>query len=492
MDLFVWDQRYQTGESMVDREHRGLFELINRLADLHESKASAETLRAIVDELMRYAQVHFCHEEALMLDVGCDRRFVEAHVAAHRSFAQQLVALPANESAAIDAEYLLRFLSSWLAYHILGIDQSMARQIRKIRTGVGAFRAYEDERDAQTDPATASLLAAMKILYGVVVQRNEALQGFNEKLEEQVKARTRELAAANNMLEADIRQRELAERELQDRNSKLEVLNARFAEMGSQLLQAEKLASVGQLAAGVAHEINNPISFVLSNLSAVDGYLKSVLRALDAWEQSGAEQPPGIEGLYRQLDLDYIRQDAPALILESRQGLARVQKIVQDLRDFSQVDSAQAWLWSDLNQCMERSLALLGAVPGKLEIKKAYADLPKVLCQPAQISQVLYSLLTNAIEAMPSGGVLTLRSAVEAEQVWLEVADSGCGIAAEILPRIFEPFFTTKPLGTGNGMGLALAYGIARQHLGEISVRSEVGRGSVFRLVLPVQACDAG
>ncbi len=486
MELFAWDERYHTGEVIVDREHRGLFALINRVAELDAAQAEGAALRAVLDELVQYAQTHFHHEEVLMRDVGCDPRFIEVHETVHREFARQVERMLPQNGASIDAEHLLRFLASWLAFHILGIDQSMARQIREIRTGGAAATAYERERLKQADPATTSLLAAMQNLYGMVAERNVALQDFNTKLEAQVALRTRELEAAKQQLESDIKRRELAEKTLVARNQQLEGLNARLAEMGTQLVQAEKLASLGQFAAGVAHEINNPVSFVIANLGAVAEYLDKLQQALGEWERHSAARPPWIEDCYRKLDIEHIRQDAQPLVRESRHGLERVKDIVQELRDFSQVDCAQEWAWSDLNHRLDAALSYFSHALGKIETVKAFSDLPMVHCQPAQIGQVLQSLLGNALEAMPSGGVLRLRSGVDGQKVWLDISDSGVGIAPDILPSIFDPFFTTKPVGTGNGMGLALAYGIVKAHQGRIEVSSVVGQGTCMRVYLPI------
>lgn len=493
MELFAWDARYDTGERFVDREHRGLFALINRVVELDAAQADQGALRTVLDELALYAQTHFHHEEVLMRDAGCDARFIAAHEAVHRDFAAQIDTLLTQQSGEqINAEHLLRFLASWLVFHILGMDQSMARQINQIRTGVAAATAYESERAKRPDPATTSLLAAMQNLYGMVAERNLALQGFNEKLEAQVALRTRELEAALQQLAEDIRRRELAEQTLVARNQQLEGLNARLAEMGTQLVQAEKLASLGQFAAGVAHEINNPVSFVIANLGALADYLHNLQQALGEWERHSAARPPWIEECYRKLDIEHIRQDAALLVSESREGLGRVKTIVEELREFSQVDNAEEWAWSDLNHRLDTALSYFSHALGNIEVLKAYNDLPMVYCQPAQIGQVLQSLLGNALEAMSTGGVLRLRSGVDGQLVWLDISDSGVGIAPDVLPRIYDPFFTTKPVGGGNGMGLAMAYGIVKAHQGRMEVSSAVGKGTCMRVYLPISGVRPG
>lgn len=466
MALFTWDERFLTGEASVDHEHRGLVDLINRVAALQTEDDNGASAAQILDELVEYAAVHFQHEEALMASTGCDPRHTQAHAGVHQHFARQVSQMRQTGAGEADLEYLLRFLSSWLAYHILGMDQAMTRQIRHIRTGMSAAEAYEAEKKVATDPATSSLLAAMHSLYGVVAQRNQQLMDFNEQLESQVQERTAELAAANQSLIS--------------RNRDLQSLNAKLEEAHQQLLQAEKLAALGQLAAGVAHEINNPISFVRSNIHTLNDYLQDLLRIVDPSEAT----PPDI-------DVAFLREDIPVLMHESLEGIERVKKIVQHLRDFSQLDRAQAWGWGNLRTCLDSTLQLLASrlndgPAGKIALRREDGDTPEIWCCLPLLNLVLAGLLINAIEAVPPGqGEIHLRSGSSGEEVWLEIADNGRGIAPELLPKIFDPFFTTKPVGTGTGMGLAQAWGIIRQHHGRIDVSSTPGRGSSFRVVLP-------
>jgi hemerythrin-like metal-binding protein len=157
MALFTWDERFLTGEASVDHEHRGLVDLINRVAALQTEDNNGASAAQILDELVEYAAVHFQHEEALMASTGCDPRHTQAHAGVHQHFARQVSQMRQTGAGEADLEYLLRFLSSWLAYHILGMDQAMTRQIRHIRTGMSAAEAYEAEKKVATDPATSSL-----------------------------------------------------------------------------------------------------------------------------------------------------------------------------------------------------------------------------------------------------------------------------------------------------------------------------------------------
>ncbi len=265
-------------------------------------------------------------------------------------------------------------------------------------------------------------------------------------------------------------------------------------QLESQLVQSEKLASLGQLAAGVAHEINNPIGFISSNLGALDGYFKQLQDMLDAYRK--AENAIGSSEVIEQLgklrervELDFLREDIPLLIKESKEGIGRVGQIVKDLKDFSRVDSNQEWQWANLQQGIESTLNIVAnELKYKADVVKEFQQLPDIECLPSQINQVIMNLIVNASQAMgPERGTITLRTGLEGETVSIEVADTGIGIEPDNLQKIFDPFYTTKPVGQGTGLGLSLSYGIVKKHQGDISVRSEVGVGSTFRVELPVR-----
>jgi signal transduction histidine kinase len=269
-------------------------------------------------------------------------------------------------------------------------------------------------------------------------------------------------------------------------------------QLESQLVQSEKLASLGQLAAGVAHEINNPIGFISSNLGCLDGYFKQLQEMLDAYRAAEASisSPEVIERLNllrERVELEFLREDIPLLIKESKDGISRVGQIVKDLKDFSRVDSSQEWQWANLQQGIESTLNIVAnELKYKADVVKEYQVLPEIECLPSQINQVIMNLIVNASQAIgPERGTITLRTGLEGETVWIEVADTGSGIEPQYLQKIFDPFFTTKPIGQGTGLGLSLSYGIVKKHHGDISVRSEVGAGTTFRVELPVHQTKA-
>ncbi|MNF64395.1 Sensor protein ZraS [compost metagenome] len=302
---------------------------------------------------------------------------------------------------------------------------------------------------------------------------------------------TQQAALQMSDLEAKVVERT---REIRQASEALQVEIVERKQLQSQLLQAEKLASIGQLAAGVAHEINNPIGYISSNFCTLEGYYAGLLEMLSAYE--AVEQTVGspevaakLQGLRERLELDFLKEDIPQLMRESRQGIARVRQIVQDLKDFSRIDSTQEWQWANLEQGIDSTLNIVAnEIKYKADVLKQYAGIGEIECLPAQLNQVVLNLLVNAAQAMgPERGTISIRTGTAAGRVWIEVADTGQGIAAHVLPRIFEPFFTTKPIGQGTGLGLSLSYGIVHKHNGTLRVDSEVGVGSTFRLELPVR-----
>ena len=269
-------------------------------------------------------------------------------------------------------------------------------------------------------------------------------------------------------------------------------------QLESQLVQSEKLASLGQLAAGVAHEINNPIGFISSNLGTLDGYFKQLQDMLDAYRE--AENAIGSNEVIEQLgqvrervELVFLREDIPLLIKESKEGIGRVGQIVKDLKEFSRVDSNQEWQWTNLQQGIESTLNIVAnELKYKADVVKEFQKLPDIECLPSQINQVIMNLIVNASQAIgPERGTITLRTGLEGETVSIEIVDTGIGIEPDNLQKIFDPFYTTKPVGQGTGLGLSLSYGIVKKHRGDISVRSEVGVGSTFRVELPVRQSKA-
>jgi two-component system NtrC family sensor kinase len=280
---------------------------------------------------------------------------------------------------------------------------------------------------------------------------------------------------------------------LEQEHAELKALNEKLAMAQSQLLQSEKMAAIGQLAAGVAHEINNPIGFISSNLQTMQDYGERLLKLVAFYEKivgkMGTDTSKALQqDMQQRLQFDFVRQDLPELLAESVEGIDRVSAIVKSLKSFSHVDNAE-WQPANLVEGLENTLKIAAnQLKYKVEIHRDFAaDLPEVYCQPMQINQVFLNLLVNASQAMPDGGHLYLKLWTENDNVYVEIRDTGTGIAPEHLSRLFEPFFTTKPVGSGTGLGLSLSYSIVKKHHGDILVQSEPGAGSRFTLLLPIK-----
>jgi two-component system NtrC family sensor kinase len=273
--------------------------------------------------------------------------------------------------------------------------------------------------------------------------------------------------------------------------------NRALREAQAALVQTEKLASLGQLAAGMAHEINNPIAYVANNLAVLRRDVPAALQVLDKYRDGrellrsvAADLVAEAERMEEDIDLPYIRESLPRLFERSLDGLARVRDIVKNLRDFARLDEAD-FKEADLNASLQSTIEIVRHEIKKqaIDLRTQFGELPPVLCHPGKINQVFLNVLMNAIQACQSGGVVEVRTrqddSATAGGVRVEVQDSGCGIKAEHLAHIFDPFFTTKPVGQGTGLGLSVSYGIIRDHGGSIEVDSEVGRGTLFRIRLP-------
>ena len=283
-------------------------------------------------------------------------------------------------------------------------------------------------------------------------------------------------------------------KELLRANEELKQLNAKLSDAQDKLMQSEKMASIGQLAAGVAHEINNPIGFIFSNFGTLERYLDDLFQMLTAYEEAesalaGTPVAARLKAMREKIELDFLKEDIPTLMAESKDGITRVRNIVQNLKDFSRVDTSQKWVLADLHHGIDSTLNIVNnEIKYKAEVVKEYGQLPDIECLPSELNQVFMNLLVNAAHAIRADrGTITIRTGANDSQVWVEVRDTGEGIAKENLGRIFDPFFTTKPVGKGTGLGLSLSYGIVKKHLGTIDVTSEPGVGTCFRVTLPIQ-----
>jgi two-component system, NtrC family, sensor kinase len=273
--------------------------------------------------------------------------------------------------------------------------------------------------------------------------------------------------------------------------SELEKAYSELKSTQAKVVQQEKMASIGQLAAGVAHEINNPMGFISSNLGTLGKYLDRLDDFIRAQSEliemvTGEGASTGLREKRRAMKIDYIMEDGVELIKESLEGAERVRTIVQNLKSFSRVDEAEC-KHADINECILSTVNIVwNELKYKASLIKELGDIPLTKCHPQQINQVIMNLLVNASHAIEKQGEITVRTWQENGSIFMTVSDTGCGMAPEVVNRIFEPFFTTKEVGKGTGLGLSITYDIVKSHNGEITVDSEPGKGTTFTVQLPV------
>ncbi len=265
--------------------------------------------------------------------------------------------------------------------------------------------------------------------------------------------------------------------------NELETANNEIRDTQAKLVHTAKMASLGQLVAGVAHELNNPIGFIYSNMSHLRDYSQKLIHLVDV-----ADKDPGsLKAEKDRVDLNYITQDLPKLISSCEDGARRTRDIVLGLRNFSRLEEAQI-KQVDLHEGLENTLSLLsGELKGRIEVTKDFGPIPKVNCFPSQLNQVFMNVLSNAAQAIDGEGHIYITTrAPEPDRVEVTIRDTGRGMSKATLEKVFDPFFTTKSLGSGTGLGLSISYGVVQKHGGEILVSSEVGKGTEFKIILPV------
>ncbi|BBB60585.1 hypothetical protein UNDKW_2312 [Undibacterium sp. KW1] len=291
----------------------------------------------------------------------------------------------------------------------------------------------------------------------------------------------------------DITKRKEMEETLFKKGQEQQLLIKKLQEAHEQLLQSEKMASVGQLAAGIAHEINNPIGFINSNIGSLHNYVEKLLEVIGGYEDlipqslSESQAHCKMNEIRERADLDFLKDDIQDLVQESMDGLKRVKDIVQSLKDFSHVGETD-WQEADIHHGIDSTLNIVkNEIKYKANVVKEYGQLPPVKCIISQVNQVIMNLLVNASHAIKEKGIIKVSTGCEKDLIWIKVLDTGSGISPENLNRIFEPFFTTKPIGSGTGLGLSLSYGIIKKHGGKIDVNSVPGKGTCFTVWLPLR-----
>ncbi|HHL39230.1 MAG TPA: HAMP domain-containing protein [Deltaproteobacteria bacterium] len=387
---------------------------------------------------------------------------------------------------------------------VTSISRSVSARLRAIADGLSRVEAgeFDVKLDESGDDELARLAASFNRMTAQLYEDRLIQDNYVALLRmsaQETKEKNAELVAARDELKA-------SNRELHDTVQELKRANTELADMKAQMIHSEKMASIGLLAAGVAHEINNPIGFVRSNLNTLAEYVRNMETLIERYgemeaelERSGRDSSlsliEDIRTLKKELDIDFILEESSHVFEETKVGIDRVVSIVKGLKEFAH-EGESGTTECDLARCLKNTIKIAWhQLKHKAELVTDIEEPLPMECNPQQLGQVFLNIILNAVQAIPERGRITVRCRAEQGRIVVEISDDGQGIPAEIRDKIFEPFFTTKPVGQGTGLGLAIAYGIVKDHRGTIEVESEAGRGTTFRITFPagsdMQALDA-
>jgi signal transduction histidine kinase len=482
LDLQSEEIIYSNNE--LEKKFRDLetkIEQLSLLSDLSAAVNATLDAEKIYEQAVERLVHRMGYEAARLFLVDHDRRLVRSHQAAGRASHLTSIELPLDGTSAVGrvATTGLPLLVDDVEASPTPLHLATARaldgrafvavplRVKDRIAGVLTVASREPNRYAAGD---LELMSAVANHVALAVDRAESFRVIEELtrgLEDKVRVRTEQLRAANEELQA-------AYRDLQATQV--------------QLIQREKMASVGQLVAGVAHELNNPIGFVYSNVGTLEDFVKRLRAIVEVYRGIPlAEAEQGrVDEQWRQLKVDYALKYVDSMIEGIREGAERARKIVRDLRVFARTDT-DVWQAVDLHEELESSLTLVNhLLKERITVQRRFGQLPSVECVRSQIDQVFLNLLANAAQAITGTGAITIETRVEDGFAVVTISDTGPGIAADVIGRIFDPFFTTKPVGEGTGLGLSISYEIVKKHGGEIRAESTPGGGAAFTVRLPL------
>lgn len=470
-----------------------------------EIKNREQTQNALIASEEKFFKA-FCHvADVIGIVREKDRRYIEVNDAFMRVFGyerQEIIGRTSSEIGLWDDQEECERI-----YEILALERSVYNFEISWRARSGEVRL------GLTSAEVSEISGECCIVYvwhdiSDIRKAEEALWHAHNDLEIKVEKRTQELFATNQELTAmneifqnEITERKRAEEQLEQKNQELKAAYANLENVQYQIIQQEKMASIGQLAAGVAHEINNPIGFIISNLDSLRGYTGRIdkffkvqaevtaeLKKVCVVESTKEQMVPLFNEMSetkRSLKIDYIIEDTVDLIAETLEGAQRVKKIVQGLKGFARMTDES--MLANLNEGIESTMHIIwNEIKYKASLIKELGDIPLTRCNPGQLNQVFMNLLVNASQAIDVKGDIHVKTWVEEDNIIVSIGDTGSGIPPEILTKIFDPFYTTKEVGKGTGLGLSISYDIIKKHGGDIQVESEVGKGTIFTLRIPI------
>ena len=487
LDLQSEEIIYSNNE--LERKFRDLedkIEQLSLLSDLAAAVSATLDPEKIYDQALDRLVRRMGYERVYLYEIDHARRVLHCRRTAGGDAVEQAEALTSTMPLDPEVSASARVALTGLPVHVADVERERlpvhhdtirAHRVRsfisvplRVKDRVfGALNVLSSQPE-RFDDSDVELIAAVGNHVALAVDRAESFRTIEELtrgLEDKVRVRTDQLRAANEELQA-------AYRDLQATQM--------------QLVQREKMASVGQLVAGVAHELNNPIGFVFSNVTTLDDFVKRLRAMLEDYrrlELSEADRRQ-IDERWAALKVDYALKYLDSMVQGIREGAERARKIVRDLRVFARGQD-EMWQPVDLHEEIESSLTLLNhLLKDRVTVQRKFGELPSVECIRSQVDQVFLNLLANAAQAIPGEGEITIETRREGDTAVVVIRDTGPGIPPDVVGRIFDPFFTTKPVGEGTGLGLSISYEIVKKHAGEISAESLPGGGAAFTVRLPL------
>lgn len=364
-------------------------------------------------------------------------------------------------------------------------------QLKKLIQNLDIDAATKAQILEQVKVAQKNIAVVDFKFHRTVIDKAAITNVLNASIEE-IEKQKRNIEAAKNEINKNMIVLDKQKNEIEEKNTELNTVLTNLKETQQQLVQSEKMASLGQLTAGVAHEINNPINFVSANIKPLKDDLTDLVGYLNFYrntiKEKGLEDAfGGQDKLPEENEINLVLQEVEDLLRGIEEGAARTAEIVKGLRNFSRLDQ-DALKKANLNEGIESTLTLLHSTyKDRINIVKDFGNIPEVECFPGQINQVFMNLFSNAIQAIQgTGSIFVSTQPTDEDKVCISIKDTGGGIPEEIRSKIFDPFFTTKDVGKGTGLGLSISYGIIQKHNGTIEVLSESGVGSTFIITLPI------
>ncbi len=343
----------------------------------------------------------------------------------------------------------------------------------------------------QVKVAQKNLVVSEFKFHRTVIDKAAITNVLNASIEE-IDNQKKRIEAAKNEINENMIVLDNQKKEIEEKNTALNLVLTNLKETQQQLVQSEKMASLGQLTAGIAHEINNPINFVSANVKPLKEDLADIIKCINYYQKTvkdkGLEKEfVEVQKFNEQTDIQFALTEVEDLLRGIEEGASRTSEIVKGLRNFSRMDQ-HVIKKADLNEGIESTLTLLHSTyRDRIEIVKDFGQIPEVDCFPGQINQVFMNLLSNAIQAINGAGKIFIKTSATGNEIRISIKDTGSGMTEEIRTKIFDPFFTTKEVGKGTGLGLSISYGIIEKHKGRLQVFSEPGKGSEFVINLPLE-----